>query len=396
MRFHLFATAFVLFTASLACTADKPPDGRGERFEPERRELTDDRLRQLRAPDGFRVNVFAKDLGEPRMLSVAPDGTVYVTLRNQGEVAALNDRDGDGVAEQRRAVVRGLEQVHGIAIHDGRMMLAAPTKLWSAPMNADGSVGEPKLLLDDLPKAGRHGNRTLAFGPDGAFYISVGSSSDAEAEANPEHATILRASADGSGRKVFTRGLRNTIGFGWHPQTKQMWGMDHGSDWRGDDLPPEELNLLEEGKDYGWPFVYGDQVVDTITDGTPPGGLSREQYAKTTAPMVLGYQAHSAPMQMAFYTGDGFPAEYRNDAFVAMRGSWNRTPPAGYKVVRVRFDKQTGQPTGFDDFVTGWLIEGGKAHFARLAGVAVAKDGSLLVSDDTNGVIYRVAYEKAA
>jgi glucose/arabinose dehydrogenase len=221
------------------------------------------------------------------------------------------------------------------------------------------------------------------------LYITVGSTCNCCLEKSPESATILRAKADGSDRKVFAKGLRNTLGFGWHPKTKEMWGMDHGSDWLGDDVPQEELNKLEEGKHYGWPLVYEDRKVIPLKD-TPEAEL--QEFAKKTEPPALGYQAHSAPIQMTFYTGDQFPAEYRNDAFVCMRGSWNRKPPAGYEVVRIRFDP-SGKPVKFEQFLTGFLLKGPE-HFARLAGIAQARDGSLFVGDDTNGVIYRVTYDK--
>ncbi|GMU22188.1 MAG: hypothetical protein AMXMBFR13_22760 [Phycisphaerae bacterium] len=167
-----------------------------------------------------------------------------------------------------------------------------------------------------------------------------------------------------------------------------MWGMDHGTDWLGNDIPPEELNRLEEGQHYGWPYVYGDRQLNP-SQVKPGDGKAGEILAKAKAP-VLGYQAHSAPMMMVFYTADAFPKGYHHDAFVAMRGSWNRKPPTGYKIVRLRFEG--GEPQGFEDFVTGFLIEGGDAFLARLAGLAVAGDGSLLASDDTNGVIYRIAF----
>jgi glucose/arabinose dehydrogenase len=168
--------------------------------------------------------------------------------------------------------------------------------------------------------------------------------------------------------------------------------MDNGTDERGNDVPPEELNRLQEGADYGWPYVFGKRQVDAAMEDPPD--TTKEKYAATTEPSVLEYQAHSAPIAMRFYGSDQFPAEYRGDAFVAMHGSWNRDPPTGYKVVRIRFDH--GTPKGFEDFLTGFLVEHGKGHFGRPAGLTVAKDGALLVSDDSNGIIYRVSYGKAA
>lgn len=357
--------------------------------------FSEDLLDRLTLPEGFAVNVFASGLGNARMMAVAPDGTVFLTRRAEGDVVALVDQDGDGVADdpQVNVVASDLPYVHGITFsQNNQLYLATDTNVFVADWLGGPNIGPLTEIISTLPGGGQHPNRTLAFGPDGALYITVGSTCNACAEPNPESATILRAAADGSGREVYAAGLRNTIGFGWHPATGELWGMDHGSDWRGDEQPPEELNRLEMGSNYGWPFCFSDQQPDVYLPAEPPGGLGREAYCERTVAPVLEYTAHSAPIGMIFYTADQFPAEYVNDAFVAMRGSWNRNPPTGYKVVRVLFD-DSGQPTGFEDFLTGFLIEDQVANFGRLAGVAVAADGTLLISEDQNGVIYRVTYE---
>ena len=253
----------------------------------------------------------------------------------------------------------------------------------------DGTFGELQTIVDDLPEGDQHGRHTIHFGDDGLLYVSIGSSCNACAETDPENATLLRMNPDGSGREIFAAGLRNTIGWAWSPETGELWGMDHGSDWRGDEQPPEELNLLQADHNYGWPYCFGDQEVDKFLS-YPPVGATPDQYCANTEAPVLTYDAHSAPIAMVFYDGAQFPEEYANDAFVAMRGSWNRSEPVGYKVVRIHFEN--GQPTEFEDFVSGWLLDGGSGQFGRVAGLAVAPDGSLLVTDDSNGVIYRVSY----
>ncbi len=175
---------------------------------------------------------------------------------------------------------------------------------------------------------------------------------------------------------------------GLETESGALFGFDQGSDWRGDDQPPEELNLLEDGGNYGWPYCYADQRVDKFLS-YPPAGATPEQFCANTVAPVLTYQAHSSPIGMAFCSTDQFPADCQGDAFVAMRGSWNRGEPTGYKIVRVDFDG--GQPIAIDDFVTGWLIDNGASQFGRVTGVTVAADGSLLVADDSNGAIYRIA-----
>ncbi len=357
-------------------------------FRPERRDATDARIAQLRAAPGFAVDVFARDLGHARMLLAAPDGTVYLTRPEQQDVMMLRDTDGDGRADQQRVVASNLKGVHGLALRGDQLYLAGNQRVWRARRNADGTLGTPRLLVDDLPSGAQHPNRTIAFGPDGMLYLSIGSSCNACDETDPEHATMLRADADLRSREVFARGLRNTIGFDWHPATGELWGMDHGSDMRGDDLPPEELNRLTRGAHYGWPWAFGKQQPDYVT-GPPPGGESLEAFAARTQPAVMTYTAHAAPIGMVFYDGDAFPADHRGDAFVVMRGSWNRFPAVGYELVRVDFDER-GQPRGFETMVSGFLVEGGRAHFGRLAGITQAPDGSILFSDDTNGMVYRL------
>jgi glucose/arabinose dehydrogenase len=357
---------------------------------PASRPATPDRVARIRVPVGFRVDVVARDLQNTRMLAVGDDGTLYVTRDRQGDVLALHDDDGDGRADRTAPVATALPSVNGIALRGGRAYLATPTRVYVADVLPGGALGERRVLAEGLPPGGRHPNRTLAFGPDGMLYVSVGSSCDACVESNPEHAALVRMRPDGTARAVFARGLRNTIGFGWHPTSRQLWGMDHGSDQRGDGVPPEELNSIREGGHYGWPFCFSARALDPVFLGTPPGGASRAEFCRSTCPAALGYTAHAAPMAMVFYTGAQFPEEYRGDAFVAMHGSWNRDPPSGFEVARVRF--RDGSPTGFAPFLSGFLVEDGAAQFGRPVGLAVAHDGSLLLSEDQNGVIYRVSY----
>jgi glucose/arabinose dehydrogenase len=371
----------------LAAGEELIPERDGHRLVPRILAPTDARVAQLRLPAGFRIGKFAEGLGQPRIMAVAADGTVYVTRPATGEVLALRDRDGDGRAEDVRPVVRDLPRVHGIALAAGTMYLATIDAVFRAPIR-DGDVGAPETILGDLPPGGRHPNRTLGVGPDGSLFVSVGSTCNACVEPSPESAAILRAPPDGGRRAVFARGLRNTIGFAWHPATKALWGVDHGTDWLGDDFPPEELNRLEDGKDYGWPFVQDDGRLLPATRF--PDDFDRDAARAKSTPPVLRHTAHSAPMQMVFYTGTQFPEPYRDDAFVAMHGSWNRVPASGFEVVRIEFE--AGRPVAFRPFLGGFLVDGGQGTFGRPTGLGVARDGALLVGDDTTGVVYRIAW----
>ncbi|WP_400191642.1 PQQ-dependent sugar dehydrogenase [Hymenobacter sp. B81] len=359
-------------------------------FKPGKVEATDARVAQLKAPAGFTVSKFAENVGKPRMLAVAPNGDVYVSDRDKGTVMLVRDANQDGKAELTKTLVQRPD-LHGLALKDGKLYLSAIRELFVADVKADGTLGELKTLYNDLPDAGQHPNRTLAFGPDGQLYLSVGSTCNACDERNKEQATMLLVKPDGSGRRVWARGLRNTIGFGWHPVSKALWGFDHGIDWLGDEDQREELNELREGADYGWPYVYAD---GKIPPHPQPADMTPEQYAAKTVKPALLYAAHAAPLGMVFNTGRQFPQEYQNDAFATMHGSWNRAEPSGYRIVRVRYDAQ-GRATGIEDFVTGWLVNGNKEQFGRVCGIAQHPDGSLLVTDDSNGVIYRVAYTGA-
>ena len=361
----------------------------GHVLQPRQLAPTAERQAQLKLPENFKLDVFAKDLVNPRILAVAGDGTLYATRRSVGDVVMLKDSDGDGKADVEK-VVAGRPNMHGIAIDGNKAYLVTVHDVYVADIRKDGTFGKLKRIVDDLPDAGQHNDRTIAVGPDGMLYVSVGSTCNACNEPNPENATLLQMKPDGSFRKIFASGLRNTIGFAFDPATGKLWGADHGIDWLGDDEQPEEINLIELGKQYGWPYIYGNGGKNP--QDRPPGGLSLEQWASASENPVLTYTAHAAPMQLAFYTGDQFPTEYRGDAFLAMHGSWNRKPPSGYEVVRVRF--KDGKPQKIEPFITGFLTEkdGAYGYMGRPFGVAVAKDGSLFIGDDANGVIYRVSY----
>ena len=357
-------------------------------FKPNKVEASAARIASIKAPAGFKVTVFASGLKNARIVAVAPNGDVYVSRRDQGDVILLRDANGDGKADGAPITVANRAGAHGLAIHDNKLYLATVKEVFVADILGDGRLGALKMIIGDLPDSGQHPNRTLAFGPDNMLYITVGSTCNACNESNPENATVLAASPDGKHRAIFASGLRNTIGIDWQPGTRQLWGFDHGMDTLGDDVQAEELNRIEYGKQYGWPHVYGAGGINP--QSTPVGDITKEQWKARSEPMVLGYTAHAAPMQFLFYTGGAFPSAYQGDAFATMRGSWNRAKASGYEIVRVHF--VDGKPAAIEPFVTGFLSDGGKTHFARPVGLAQAKDGALLMADDANGVLYRVAY----
>lgn len=397
------AVAALLLLTGTALHAQLPPgDGPVSTtvtvHEPGPVKFRDELLSQLRVPPGFRIAVFARDLQNVRWLLPMPNGDVYASRREQGDVLLLRDLNRDGAVDEARVVAQNLKFAHGLARRGNTLYIATDRKVLVADVNADGGLSTPRVVIDDLPDGGQHPNRTLGFGPDGLLYISVGSTCNDCRESNPESATLLQAQPDGSARSVFARGLRNTIGFGWHPVGGQLYGFDHGADYHGDEIPPEELNHIQANKHYGWPFCQAQRQPLPQVFNEPPG-TTKADFCPTTEGAVLTYTAHAAPIGFAFYTGSQFPGAYRNDAFVAFRGSWNRAQPSGYRVARVRFDA-AGRPTAVEDFATGWLMgsptgQAGTARarqFGRLAGVAVAADGSLLVAEDQNGVIYRITH----
>jgi glucose/arabinose dehydrogenase len=365
----------------------------GHSFRPEPRPASEELLKTLTVPEGFQLRVFASDLGNARMMAMAADGILYVTRPGSNDVIALADRDGDGRADGApRVVASDLTQVHGIALRDGKVYLAAVHEIYEGRIVAGGAIADLTMVIDHLPGGGQHARRTIEFGPDGKLYLQIGSTCNDCLETEDENAAISVIEPGTWSRRVFVRGLRNTLGFDWHPESGQMWGVDHGSDWRGDDLPPDELNRLADGSHYGWPFCWGDKRPDWLTSAMPPDGTSTEQFCmeRTEAP-ALGFAAHSAGIDLVFYDGQQFPADYRGDAFIAQRGSWNRETPVGYGVVRVNFE--AGEPRQVEDFLFRFLTNDRKATFGRVAGLAVANDGALLVSEDMNGVIYRVSYQ---
>jgi glucose/arabinose dehydrogenase len=346
------------------------------------------RERTLNLPPGFQVNMYAVGIQGVRMLGLSPDGVLYATSPGAGVVVTLPDANKDGVADEVKTFADGLGGVHGIAFKDKGVYVATESSIFRLEdTDGDGVADKRDRLANDLPSGGGHSTRTIAFGPDGKLYVSAGSSCNVCRESNEKRAAISRYSAEGQFEKVFASGLRNAVGIMFHSETGELWATNNGRDGLGDNVPPETVYNVKEGTNYGWPFCYGARIPDETMN--PPAG-----FCENTGVPAVEMQAHSAPLGLAFYTGDKFPAQFKGDMFVAFHGSWNRSEPTGYKVVRIRFaDNQPDQAAGdmlVEDFATGWLA-GGDA-WGRPVDPFTAPDGSLLVTDDRAGAIYRIFY----
>ncbi len=333
-------------------------------------------------PPGFVIGVYARGLANPRMLTIGPDGQLYVAERGAGRIVRLPDLDNDGNADAIQVVASNLERPSSLAFYqDGSLYVGETTRILrlSEP-DGQGVFQKRETVIGGLPSGG-HNTRTVLFSPDWqTLFVSVGSSCNVCEEADPRRAAIVRYNPDGSGEAVFARGLRNAVGITFRPGTDELWATNNGRDLLGDDSPPETVNLVQPGLDFGWPRCHAGRIVDPEFGG--PGAC------QGVAPPAVEMQAHSAPLGLAFYTGDQFPADYQGSLFVAFHGSWNRSVPTGYKVVRIPFIN--GLPGPVQDFAVGWLVGG--AAWGRPVDVRPGPDGSLFISDDAGGIIYRVYY----
>lgn len=354
----------------------------------------DNSLDYITLPEGFVIHTFADDLGGSSFSGPGPspgtrfmlmkDGVLYVTIPNQGRVVALSDIDGNKTADETLTVIDGLNNPHGIDFSDGWFYIAEEDRVVRAQDTNGDLVLEADTIesLVDLPSGGGHFTRTVKV-HDGNLYVSVGSSCNVCIEEDNRRASILKCNIDGTNCTNFATGTRNAVGFVFHPETGEMYATENGRDFLGDDLPPDEINLIKEGGNYGWPICYGKNVHDTNFDkNTYVRNPCMEPFE---TPSLVDLQAHSAPLGLAFYYGDNFPQEYVGDLFVAYHGSWNRGVPTGYKIVNI--DMET---LDVKDFATGWLQNGNV--LGRPVDIVVAEDGSLFVSDDNAGKIYRIYY----
>lgn len=340
-------------------------------------------LDTITLPPGFTVDVYAGNVTGARSMTFSPNGTLFVGSRGAGNVYAIPDRDGDGRGDAVLTIASGLDSPNGVAFHNGSLYVAEIGRVLRYD-DIEANLEDPPdaaVVSDAFPGEASHGWKFIAFGPDGNLYVPVGVPCNVCDPDDERFGTILRMNPDGTDLEVYARGIRNTVGFDWHPETGDLWFTDNGRDWLGDDVPPDELNrATEAGMHFGFPYCHGRSIPD------PEFGAGRSCSEFTPPEQELG--PHVAALGMRFYTGEQFPEEYRDRIFIAEHGSWNRAEPIGYRVTMVGLEN--GTPVSYEVFAEGWLR--GREAWGRPVDVEVANDGSLLVSDDRANAVYRITY----
>ncbi len=342
-------------------------------------------LNTLKLPKGFSIRIFA-EVDNAREMALSPTGTLFIGNKDENKVYAVKDTDGDGVADKKWVIVSGLNSPNGVALKDGDLYVAEINRVtkFSGIESKLGNPGSPVVVNDKFPTKEHHGAKYIAFGPDGKLYIPVGAPCNICESKEPIFAAISRMNPDGSGLELFASGVRNTVGFTWHPETKDMWFTDNGRDMLGDDIPSCELNTApKSGMHFGYPYCHAGTVKD------PEFGNKRPCSDFTKPAENLG--AHVAPLGLKFYTGSMFPAQYKNQIFLAEHGSWNRARKSGYNITLVKVENS--KATGHEPFISGWLDEDTQKVWGRPVDVLLMPDGSMLISDDYAGVVYRVTYK---
>jgi glucose/arabinose dehydrogenase len=324
-------------------------------------------------------------------MAFSPDGILFVSMpsrsglytgdRSGGTVFALPDRDKDGRADEVIPVIAGLRNLpHGLAFYNGYLYVAEEDSVSRYLYLGDGDVGPREVIVNNLPAAPGHSSRTIAFGGSDKMYVSIGSSCNACEESDQRRAAIMEYSPDGTGEHIFAQGIRNAVGFVFHPVTGEIWATENGRDRLGDDIPPDEINIVREGQHYGWPFCFGKMVPDPTFNDSPR--------CSATVESLHDLQAHSAPLGLRFIDSPLFPEEWQGDLLVAYHGSWNRSEPTGYKVVRMAVDGS--KIVAEEDFIHGWLLDSGSSAGRPVDLIFGPEDGALYISDDKAGVVYRV------
>jgi glucose/arabinose dehydrogenase len=389
-RISLLAIAVLLLQCSSGSrTENTPPpeaaeDGSVPALTEYQRTLP---LEKIKLPDGFSIAVFA-EVDNARSLAISPSGTIFVGNRNGDKVYAVKDTDGDFKADKKWVIASGLNMPNGIAFRDGDLYVAEVSRItkYVGIESTLSAPPKPVVVNDQFPTETHHGWKYIAFGPDGKLYVPVGAPCNICDPEDEIYASITRINPDGSGREVYAHGVRNTVGFTWHPDTKELWFTDNGRDMMGDDIPPCELNYApKKDMHFGYPYCHGGTIQD------PEFGKKRKCIEFSTPAQNLG--AHVAPLGLKFCTGTMFPEGYRNHLFVAEHGSWNRSKKSGYKISYIPIRGNT-TATSYETFASGWMDDATQKVWGRPVDVLMLPDGSMLVSDDHANVIYRISYKK--
>ena len=350
----------------------------------------DVKLDKLKLPEGFTIDVWAAEVPNARSMALSETGIVFVGNRQENNVYALVDENADGKADSKYILATDLRMPNGVAIKDGDLYVAEVSRILRFK-DIENNLTNPtyEVVYDGYPDEAHHGWKFIAFGPDGLLYIPVGAPCNICISEDPIFASITRLDVSKPGAKpeIYAHGVRNSVGMTWHPETKELWFTDNGRDMLGDDTPDCELNKATTlGQHFGYPYWHAGTIKD------PEVGSEGKEAAFYTAPEAkLG--AHTAPLGLRFYTGDQFPASYKNQLFIAKHGSWNRSKKSGYEVVLARLDSM-GKVSSQEIMVSGWLDQATQEAWGRPVDVQQLADGSLLISDDVANCIYRLSYPK--
>lgn len=342
-------------------------------------------LHRIHLPPRFEIAIYASPVPNARSMALSPNGTLFVGTRTAGNVYAVVDRNRDGKADEVMTIARELNMPNGVAFRDGALYVAEVNRILRYD-DIEARLKDPPapvVVYGGFPRDRHHGWKFIAFGPDGWLYVPIGAPCNVCEREDERYASIMRIRPDGAQLQIFVRGVRNTVGFDWHPNTRELWFTDNGRDWMGDDRPPDELNHAPgPGLHFGFPYCHGRTIADP--------GFGKQRRCEEFTPPVMELGPHVAALGMRFYTGTMFPDEFRDQIFMAEHGSWNRSEPIGYRVMLARVADRRA-PT-YEPFAEGWL-QGGRA-WGRPVDLLVMPDGAMLVSDDEADVIYRISYRK--
>ena len=340
----------------------------------------------LKLDKEFQIGVFAKDLGKVRDIAFSPGGVLIASVPESGKIIMLPDRNKDVIADEVNTIASRLERPHGVAFFNNYLYIAEETRVsryyWT-DQNLIGGVARLEKKLLNLPKGGNHTSRTITFDKSGTMYVSIGSSCDVCIEKHPFLASVIISDFEGKTPQIYAKGLRNSPFITINPDTQELWGTEMGRDFLGDNLPPDEINIIQNNKNYGWPLCYGEKVHDTKFDKN----IYTDDPCYNTIPPIFQIPAHSAPLGLQFIKSDQFPKSWQGDLLVSYHGSWNRSSPIGYKVVRL--DVEGNKIVKEEDFLTGFLQNGGAA--GRPVDLEFNNNGDLFLSDDKSGSIYIIS-----